>query len=268
MLLATIGPPRLLRAAGRGGVAGWSCLHWCQSSRAAEGRALRRRGNQSTCHSAGRPGANARPMRGVLSELRRLVFAAVSARAPFLPRRCTSVTSASVRSRSPTTTTRSRRHVTRERIAAGPPTIWRYADLLPVADARSRSTSVPDAPRWCEPTGSPRNSGSASSGSKTTPQPDRLVQGPGRVGRPHKGPRARLQGRRLRLDGNLANSVAAHAARAGMESVVLRAPRSRAGEDRRRRPSTAATSSPSTATTTTSTGSARSSRASTRPGRS
>src|SRR5664280_2376457 len=52
-------------------------------------------------------------------------------------------------------------------------------------------------------------------------QPDGLVQGPGGVGGVDQGPPARVQDRACTSTGNLANSVAAHAARAGMESVVL-----------------------------------------------
>ncbi len=52
-------------------------------------------------------------------------------------------------------------------------------------------------------------------------QPDPLLQGPGRLGRQRPGPRARLRGARLRLDGNLANAVAAQAAALGVESYVF-----------------------------------------------
>ena len=46
--------------------------------------------------------------------------------------RSTRASGASARSRSRTTTTRSRRSISREKIAAGPASLWRYADLLPV----------------------------------------------------------------------------------------------------------------------------------------
>ena len=51
----------------------------------------------------------------------------------------------------------------RESIAAGPHTIWRYADLLP-AGPRARSTSAPGSRRSCGPTGWPPSSASASCG--------------------------------------------------------------------------------------------------------
>ena len=52
-------------------------------------------------------------------------------------------------------------------------------------------------------------------------QPDGLVQGPSCRRGAHEGPRARVQRCRCASTGNLANSVAAHAARAGMESFVF-----------------------------------------------
>jgi threonine synthase len=61
------------------------------------------------------------------------------------------------------------RRVSRASIEAGPPSIWRYADLLPVdaptdAAARARHDALVPAP------GSPQSSGSASSGSSSTPR--------------------------------------------------------------------------------------------------
>ena len=90
--------------------------------------------------------------------------------------------------------------VTRETIAAGPQTIWRYADLLP-ADA----TGAGRPRRRLHAAGAGRPPGRRARprravGQERHGQPDRLVQGPGRVGRAHQGARARLQGRGLRVD--------------------------------------------------------------------
>jgi threonine synthase len=111
--------------------------------------------------------------------------------------------------------------VTRERISAGPRTIWRYADLLPVADEAPVSLGAGFTPLvradhlaaelglrdlWIKddtanPTGSFK---------------DRVVS--------VALTKARQLGFKVAAcasTGNLANSVAAHAARAGMDSVVL-----------------------------------------------
>ena len=148
--------------------------------------------------------------------------AVVNVAAPTPPRRCTSATTASGRSRSPTTTSAIAATVSRERIAAGPRSIWRYADLLPVGRRRARSTSAPASPRWCGPTAWPPSSGLGElwikddTANPTGSFKDRVVS--------VALTKARQLGFKVAAcasTGNLANSVAAHAARAGMDSVVL-----------------------------------------------
>ena len=58
---------------------------------------------------------------------------------------------------------RLRATVTRERLAAGPPSIWRYADLLPV-DAPEEPRLAPGSRRSSPRRSSPRRSASVSSG--------------------------------------------------------------------------------------------------------
>ncbi len=124
--------------------------------------------------------------------------------------------------------------ISREKIAAGPPTIWRYADLLPAgspgAVTSSGGASAPGAP--------------VDLGAGFTPlvRADRLASelGLGELWLKNDTlnptgsfkdrvvsvalTRARELGFKLAAcasTGNLANSVAAHAARAGMDSVVF-----------------------------------------------
>src|SRR6476620_12423078 len=52
-------------------------------------------------------------------------------------------------------------------------------------------------------------------------QSDALLQGPGGQRCDNRGARAGLRPHRMRVDGNLANSVAAHAARIGMRSIIF-----------------------------------------------
>ena len=112
--------------------------------------------------------------------------------------------------------------ISRERIEAGPRSIWRYADLLPVADAAPGRPRRRVHARWSGPTAWPPSWGWASCGSRTTPPiptgsfKDRVVS--------VALTKARQLGFKVAAcasTGNLANSVAAHAARAGMDSVVL-----------------------------------------------
>ena len=86
----------------------------------------------------------------------------------------------------------------------------------------ARSTSAPASPRWCGPTAWPPSSAWASCGSRTT-RPTRPGSFKDRVVSVAL-TKARQLGFKVAAcasTGNLANSVAAHAARAGMDSVVL-----------------------------------------------
>ena len=140
---------------------------------------------------------------------------------PSPPRRCTSATTASGRSRSPTTTSGSRRSVSRERIEAGPRSIWRYRDLLPVDDATpvdlgAGFTPLVRADRLAAELGLGELWIKDDTANPTGSFKDRVVS--------VALTKARQLGFKVAAcasTGNLANSVAAHAARAGMDSVVL-----------------------------------------------
>ena len=157
----------------------------------------------------------------------------------------------------------------KRRIQAGPHTLWRYADFLPLEGP----------PRSALPTGwtplvqgrSPRRSGSGSgelwikneTANPTHSFKDRVVSV------------ALARAQELGFEtiacastGNLANAVAAHAAAAGLPVLRAYPARPRGAEDPRHRRLRRPTSSPFEATTTTSTGSAPRSRASGRRGRS
>ena len=137
------------------------------------------------------------------------------------PRRCTSATTASGRSRWPTTTRRSPRSVTRESIAAGPRTIWRYKDLLPVDDEKpvdlgAGFTPLVRADRLAAELGLGELWIKDDTANPTGSFKDRVVS--------VALTKARQLGFKVAAcasTGNLANSVAAHAARAGLDSVVL-----------------------------------------------
>ncbi len=111
--------------------------------------------------------------------------------------------------------------VTRERIAAGPRTIWRYADLLPVADPApvdlgAGFTPLVRADRLAAELGLGELWIKDDTANPTGSFKDRVVS--------VALTKARQLGFKVAAcasTGNLANSVAAHAARAGMESVVL-----------------------------------------------
>ncbi|HXW39464.1 MAG TPA: threonine synthase [Acidimicrobiales bacterium] len=111
--------------------------------------------------------------------------------------------------------------LTRERIAAGPRTIWRYADLLPVADAApvdlgAGFTPLVRADRLAAELGLGEVWIKDDTANPTGSFKDRVVS--------VALTKARELGFKVAAcasTGNLANSVAAHAARAGMESVVL-----------------------------------------------
>jgi len=111
--------------------------------------------------------------------------------------------------------------VSRARIAAGPRTIWRYADLLPVADALpvdlgAGFTPLVRADRLAAELGLGELWIKDDTANPTGSFKDRVVS--------VALTKARQLGFKVAAcasTGNLANSVAAHAARAGMDSVVL-----------------------------------------------
>jgi len=111
--------------------------------------------------------------------------------------------------------------ITRERIAAGPRTIWRYGDLLPVADPNpvdlgAGFTPLVRADRLAAELGLGELWIKDDTANPTGSFKDRVVS--------VALTKARQLGFKIAAcasTGNLANSVAAHAARAGMDSVVL-----------------------------------------------
>jgi threonine synthase len=111
--------------------------------------------------------------------------------------------------------------MSRERIEAGPRSIWRYADLLPVADAApvdlgAGFTPLVRADRLAAELGLGELWIKDDTANPTGSFKDRVVS--------VALTKARQLGFKIAAcasTGNLANSVAAHAARAGMESVVL-----------------------------------------------
>ncbi len=111
--------------------------------------------------------------------------------------------------------------VSRERIAAGPRSIWRYADLLPVADAvpvdlGAGFTPLVRADRLAAELGLGELWIKDDTANPTGSFKDRVVS--------VALTKARQLGFKIAAcasTGNLANSVAAHAARAGMASIVL-----------------------------------------------
>src|SRR5271155_445543 len=111
--------------------------------------------------------------------------------------------------------------VSRERIAAGPRTIWRYRDLLPVTDEHpvdlgAGFTPLVRADRLAAELGLGELWIKDDTANPTGSFKDRVVS--------VALTKARQLGFKVAAcasTGNLANSVAAHAARAGMDSVVL-----------------------------------------------
>ena len=111
--------------------------------------------------------------------------------------------------------------ISRERIEAGPRTIWRYADLLPVRDAApvdlgAGFTPLVRADRLAAELGLGELWIKDDTANPTGSFKDRVVS--------VALTKARQLGFKVAAcasTGNLANSVAAHAARAGMDSVVL-----------------------------------------------
>jgi threonine synthase len=116
---------------------------------------------------------------------------------------------------------RVRATITRERIEAGPRSIWRYADLLPVEDPHpvdlgAGFTPLVRADRLAAELGLGELWIKDDTANPTGSFKDRVVS--------VALTKARQLGFKIAAcasTGNLANSVAAHAARAGMESVVL-----------------------------------------------
>ncbi|MFZ0664561.1 MAG: threonine synthase [Acidimicrobiales bacterium] len=113
------------------------------------------------------------------------------------------------------------RTVTRERIASGPQTIWRYADLLPVSDPSpidlgAGMTPLVRADRLASELGLGELWIKNDTANPTGSFKDRVVS--------VALTKARELGFKVAAcasTGNLANAVAAHAARAGMQSVVF-----------------------------------------------
>ena len=137
-------------------------------------------------------------------------------------RRATSASTASDRSRSPTTTRAStppRRSARSRRARAD---IWRYADFLPLSRAPARPAAArADAAGARRPA---RRAARARGGvdQERRRQPDPLVQGPGRRGGAGEGARARLRDRRLRLDRQpRQRGRRARRGRAGLDSYVF-----------------------------------------------
>ena len=112
-------------------------------------------------------------------------------------------------------------HVTRERIEAGPPTMWRYADLLPVdaenaVDIGTGFTPLLRAPNLGRELGLSRLYLKNDCVNPTWSFKDRVVSVACSVARDFE-----FDTLACASTGNLANSVAAHAARAGMQARVF-----------------------------------------------
>jgi threonine synthase len=113
------------------------------------------------------------------------------------------------------------RRTSRERIAAGPPTLWRYADLLPVAgdsavDLGTGFTPLRRADRLAEALGLRELWVKDDTRNPTNSFKDRVVS----VAL-SKALEFGFKTAACASTGNLANSVAAHAARAGLRSYVF-----------------------------------------------
>jgi threonine synthase len=112
-------------------------------------------------------------------------------------------------------------HVTRESIEAGPPTMWRYADLLPVdaegaVDIGTGYTPLLRAPNLGRELGLSRLYIKNDCVNPTWSFKDRVVSVASSVARGFE-----FDTLACASTGNLANSVAAHAARAGMQARVF-----------------------------------------------
>ena len=130
---------------------------------------------------------------------------------------------------------RARRSAAR-RSPPGPLSIWRYADLLPV----DRNPAVDLGAGFTPLVRADRLAAELGLGEvwvkNDTAQPDELVQGPGRRrSRCRKALEFGFKVAACASTGNLANSVAAHAAHAGLRSYVFIPAEPRAGQDRHHR---------------------------------
>ena len=147
----------------------------------------------------------------------------------------------------------------REKIEAGPRTLWRYADLLPVRARRRRPArrlhaADPGAAAW-----PPRSDcASCTSRSRAPTRPTRSRTASSRWPRPRPSSSA-SPALACASTGNLAGAVAAQAAALGLRRLHLRARPTWSGRRSSPPPCPARPCSRSTATTTTSTGSAPSS---------
>ncbi len=229
-----------VRASSRAGITtltnGWSIVailsyHGGSSSRAVEGPGPMTLRQPVRKDQVPMPGTMRRPIfHEHHGPVRR--FAALSGvRARPIPsRRSTSASGASARSRSPTTTTPSAASISREKIAAGPTTIWRYADLLPAerrspVDLGAGFTPLVRADRLAAELGLGELWIKNDTVNPTNSFKDRVVS----VAL-SKALEFGFKVAACASTGNLANSVAAHAARAGMRVDRVHPPRPRAGQ--------------------------------------
>ena len=112
--------------------------------------------------------------------------------------------------------------VSRQIFAARPRNMWRYRELLPVAERPGRRP-----PSRRHPAGAGRPPRRRARRRPRVGQerrgelPDALVQGPRGVGGPHEAKEFGYTTVGCASTGNLANSVAANAAQAGLEAVIL-----------------------------------------------
>ena len=161
---------------------------------------------------------------------------AICADAGFEAVRSGSATSASARSRSSTTTTPSRRCISRELIERRPKNLWRYRELLPIdGEPRTGLHSGLHAAGARRPPGrAPWRPRALRQGRLGQPS-DLLVQGSRRLGRRDARRRARLHGVRLRVDRQPRQQrrVARGAARPRLLRLHSRRPRARQGRRRR-----------------------------------
>ena len=124
----------------------------------------------------------------------------------------------------------------KRRIQAGPHTLWRYADFLPLERVAARARCRRAGRRWCGPTGSPSGSASASCGSRTRPRTRRTRSRT--ASSPSRSPaRSELgfETRRLRLDRQPRQRGRRARRRRRAARLRVHPGRPRAGEDPRHR---------------------------------